>query len=255
MTHFIGILSGKGGVAKTTTAVNLSAAMNYFGRDVILMDGNLSTPNVGLHLGAAVVPINLHHVLKGKNHITEAIYLHSSGIKIIPAGLSISDLRDVQPERLKKALPSLEGLADVVVVDGAAGLGREALSIMNAVDDLIIVTNPELPAVADAMKTIKIAEELGKNVKGVVVTKTGDANDISLQSLRTLLEKPILAIIPQDKAIRSSLIKKDPVIYAHPKSRSAVAYKKLAANLIGLEYNEKAESKFSEFLRNLRSSK
>ena len=252
MTHYIGILSGKGGVAKTTTAVNLSAAMNFFGRDVILMDGNLSTPNVGLHLGAPVVPINLHHVLKGKNHITEAIYMHPSGIKIIPAGLSISDLKDVQPEKLKQTLPSLDGLADVVVIDGAAGLGREALSLMNAVKDLIIVTNPELPAVADAMKTIKIAESLGKNVRGVVVAKTGDHGDISLPNLQTLLEKPILAIIPHDKAIRMSLIRRDPVIYTHPKSRSAVAYKKLAANLIGIEYSEKAESKFSEFLRNLR---
>jgi septum site-determining protein MinD len=252
MTHYIGILSGKGGVAKTTTAVNLSAAMNYFGRDVILMDGNLSTPNVGLHLGAPVVPINLHHVLKGKNHITEAIYMHPSGIKIIPAGLSVSDLKDVQPEKLKQTLPSLDGLTDIVVIDGAAGLGREALSLMNAVNDLIIVTNPELPAVADAMKTIKIAEELGKTVRGVVIAKTGDYGDISLPNLQTLLEKPILATIPHDKAIRMSLVRKDPVIYTHPKSRSAVAYKKLAANLIGVEYGEKAESKFSEFLRNLR---
>ena len=252
MTHYLGILSGKGGVAKTTTAVNLSAALNYFGRDVILMDGNLSTPNVGLHLGAPVVPINLHHILKGANHITEAIYMHPSGIKIIPAGLSIADLRDVEPEKLKQVIPSLDGLSDVVVVDGAAGLGREALSLMNAVNELIIVTNPELPAVADAMKTIKIAEELGKNVRGVVVAKTGGNGDIPIKNLETLLERPILAIIPYDKAIRHSLVKKDPVIYTHPKSRSAVAYKKLAANLIGVEYSEKAESKFSEFLRNIK---
>ncbi len=254
MTHYLGILSGKGGVAKTTTAVNLSAAMNYFGRDVILMDGNLSTPNVGLHLGASVVPINLHHVLKGKNHITEAMYMHPSGIKIIPAGLSINDLKNVQPEKLKQVLPQLDGLADVVVIDGAAGLGREAISLMNAVNNLIIVTNPELPALADALKTIKIAEDLGKNVRGVVITKTGNDGDISLQNLRTILEKPILAVIPHDKAIRQSLIKKDPVVYTHPKSRSAIAYKKLAANLIGIEYNEKAESKLSAFLRRLKGN-
>ncbi|MCD4760173.1 cell division ATPase MinD [archaeon] len=252
MTHYIGILSGKGGVGKTSTAVNLSAAMCHFGRDVILMDGNLSTPNIGLHLGAPVVPINLHHVLKGKNHITEAMYLHPSGIKIIPAGLSINDLKDVQPEKLKQVLPSLDGLTDVVIIDGAAGLGGEAIALMNAVKDLIIVTNPELPAVADAMKTIKIAEELGKNVRGVVVTKTGEQGDIPLSNLQTLLEKPILAIIPHDKAIRHSLLKKDPVIRTHPKSKSAIAYKKLAAGLIGIEYNEKAQSKFSEFLRDLR---
>jgi septum site-determining protein MinD len=252
MTHYVGILSGKGGVAKTTTAVNLSAAMNYFGRDVVLMDANLSTPNVGLHLGAPVVPINLHHVLKGKNHLSEAIYLHPSGIKIVPGGLSIPDLRDVKPENLKKVLPALDGLTDVVIIDGAAGLGREALSLMNAVDDLIVVTNPELPAVADAMKTVRVAEEMGKNVRGIVVTKIGGEGDISNTNLGTLLEKPVLATVPYDKAIRSSLLKKDPVVYSHPKSKSAIAYKKLAAELIGIEFNEKPEGKFIEFFNKLK---
>jgi len=252
MTHYVGILSGKGGVAKTTTAVNLSAAMNYFGRDVVLMDANLSTPNVGLHLGAPVVPINLHHVLKGKNHITEAIYMHPSGIKIVPGGLSIQDLKDIRPENLKQILPALEGLTDIVIIDGAAGLGREALSLMNSVDDLIVVTNPELPAVADAMKTVRVAEEMGKNVRGIVVAKTGSEGDISNTNLKTLLEKPILGIIPHDKSIRLSLLKKDPVVYSHPKSKSAIAYKKLAAELIGIDYNEKPDNRFSEFFNKLK---
>ena len=51
MTVKVGILSGKGGVGKTSTAVNMAAAMSYFGRDVVVIDGNLSTPNLGLHLG------------------------------------------------------------------------------------------------------------------------------------------------------------------------------------------------------------
>lgn len=252
MTHYVGILSGKGGVAKTTTAVNLSAAMNYFGRDVVLIDANLSTPNVGLHLGAPVVPINLHHVLKGKNHLSEAMYMHPSGIKIIPGGLSIPDLKDVKPENLKQVLPVLDGLTDVVIIDGAAGLGREALSLMNSVDDLIVVTNPELPAVADAMKTVRVAEDLGKNVRGIVVARSGGEGDISNTNLRTLLEKPILASIPHDKAIRHSLLKKDPVVYSHPKSKSAIAYKKLAAELIGIDFDEKPASKFSEFFNRLK---
>ena len=252
MTHYIGILSGKGGVAKTTTSVNLSAALNYLGRDVILVDANLSTPNVGLHLGAPIVPINLHHVLKGKNKIVEAMYLHPSGIKIIPGGLSIQDLDGVRPEKLKNILPELDGLADIVIIDGAAGLGKEALSLMEAVKELIIVTNPELPAVADALKTIKIAESLGKNIRGVVVSKTGSEGDIPFNNLQTILDKQILAVIPHDKAIRQSLLRKDPVVFTHPRSKSAIAYKKMAANLIGVEFNETVEGNFSKFLRNLK---
>ena len=66
MTKIIVITSGKGGVGKTTTAINLGAAMNHFGKDVLVIDGNLTTPNVGIHLGSPEVPINLNHILNGK---------------------------------------------------------------------------------------------------------------------------------------------------------------------------------------------
>ena len=73
MNKIIVITSGKGGVGKTTTAINLGAAMNYFGKDVLIIDGNLSTPNVGIHLNSPEVPINLNHVLLGKAEAKEAM--------------------------------------------------------------------------------------------------------------------------------------------------------------------------------------
>lgn len=249
MTRFVGVLSGKGGVAKTTTVVNLGSAMNYFGRDVTIVDGNLSTPNLGLHLGVPVFPITLHDVLKGKNHLSEAIYLHPSGLKIVPSGLSIVDFRSVNPDNLSKVLPYLDGLSDIVLVDGSAGLGKECLAVMSAVDDIIVVTNPELPAVTDALKAIKLSEQLGKNVRGVVLAKSGEGEDMDIDAVNSMLGKKIIGIIPYDKSIRESLRRKEPVIYSNPKSRGAIAYKRLAANLMGIDYNEKADNRFGSFMR------
>ena len=79
------ITSGKGGVGKTTTAVNLGAALNKFKEDVLIVDANLSTPNLGLHFGAPIVPVSLSHVLQGKAEIEDAIYEHSSGLKLVPS--------------------------------------------------------------------------------------------------------------------------------------------------------------------------
>jgi septum site-determining protein MinD len=252
MTVKVGILSGKGGVGKTSTAVNMAAALSYFGRDVVVIDGNLSTPNLGLHLGVPVVPITLHDVLKGKNSLSDSVYLHHSGLKIVPAGLSLDDLRNVSPEKMKKVLPTLDGLTDVVLVDGSAGLGRETLALIQSIDELIIVTNPELPAVTDALKTIRLAEEMGKKVRGVVLTKTGENHDIPFDNIENLLEKPIIGMVPHDKAIRESLIRREPVVFSHPKSKSSIAYKKMVADLIGVEFNEKVESKFYGFFKKLR---
>ncbi len=95
MSNIIVITSGKGGVGKTTTAINLAAAINHFKKDVLVIDGNLTTPNVALHLGAAEVPVNLNHVLLGKAAPHEAIYEHNSGIKIMPSSLSIKNWKKI----------------------------------------------------------------------------------------------------------------------------------------------------------------
>jgi len=101
MQKVIVITSGKGGVGKTITAINLGAAMNYFGKDVLIVDGNLTTPNIGIHLNSPEVPITLNHVLSKKAEIFEAVYEHGSGIKIIPSSLSIKELKKIRPEKIK----------------------------------------------------------------------------------------------------------------------------------------------------------
>ncbi len=249
MSIFIGLLSGKGGAGKTSTALNLGAALNHFGRDVILVDGNLSTPNLGLHLGVHSVPISLHDVLRGKNNIAEAVYAHSSGVKLLPAGLSLNDMKNINPSNLNKFLPALDGLADIILVDSAAGLGREALSVMEAVDEILIVTNPELPAVTDALKTIKLADEIGKKVRGVIVTRHGGKGDMSLENISLLLGKPVVGVVPEDEAMRQSLVRRESVLHILPRSKSAIAYKNLAAFLTGIDYREDIkEGWFSRFL-------
>lgn len=249
MTKFIGILAGKGGTGKTTTSINLGAALNYFGKDVIVVDTNLTTPNIGLHLGVPVVPINLHHVLQGKNRITEAVYMHPSGTKIVPAGISVKDLRYSQAEKLKRVLLGLKGLTEFVLLDGAAGLGKEAIGGIDAADELIIVTNPEMPAITDALKTIKLAQQMGKEVLGVVVTKTKTGyDDVSLKNIETMLDIPIIGVVPEDKSIREALVQREAVIHTHPKSPSAMAYKRLAAALLGVNYRERPAASQKEKL-------
>lgn len=251
MTRFVCILSGKGGVAKTTTTVNLGAALNHFGRDVTIIDGNLTTPNLGLHLGIPTDIISLHDVLKGKHNILKSVYQHSSGLKIIPGSLSLSHFKKTKFSNFSKVLPSLSGLTDVVLIDCAPGLGDDVFSVVKAVDDVVVVTNPELPAVADALKIVKLVEKQNKNIKGIVLTKTGLNHDINFEDIKGLMEKDIIANIPYDKSIRESLFRKEPVVYSHPKSKSAVAYKKLAADLIGVEYNEKVSGKVKTFFSSL----
>ncbi len=243
MTKVIVITSGKGGVGKTTTAVNLGAAINFFGKDVLVIDGNLSTPNVGVHLGSPEVPINLNHILNKEADVFEGVYEHESGLKIIPSSLSIKELEKLKPEKLKDFVKDFKKVVeDYVIVDCAAGLGNEALSSIKIADELVLVSNPEMPAITDALKAIKIAEQLKKDIKGVIMTRV-KRNHIELQptTVREMLEVPILGMVPEDESVAESLNLKDAVVHTHPKSRAARAYKEIAANLIGEEYDSDAD--------------
>ena len=250
MSKIIVIASGKGGVGKTTTAINLAAAMNYFGKDVLVIDGNLTTPNVGIHLNAPEVPVNLNHVLKGDAEPFEAVYEHESGMKIMPSSLSIKELKRTKPERMKDFKKDFKKIADHVIVDCAAGLGHEAMCAIELADELIIVTNPEMPAITDALKTVKFAEQLKKPVKGVIVTRVKkDEIELQPETVKEMLEVSILGMVPEDDSVRKSINMKNAVIHTHPKSNASRAYKEIAAKMLNVDYDsdEDKEGFFSRF--------
>ncbi len=242
MSRIIVITSGKGGVGKTTTAINLAAAMKYFGEDVLIIDGNLSTPNVGLHLNSPEVPVNLNHVLIGKAEPFEAVYEHESGIKIMPSSLSVKELKRAKPERMKDFKNQFKKLGRKIIVDSSAGLGIEASSAMEMADELIIVTNPEMPAITDALKALRLAEQMKKPVLGIIVTRVRK-DDIELGSdvVREMLEAPILGMVPEDIAVKKSIRNKKPVVYSHPKSDASRAYKEIAAKILNVPYDSKKD--------------
>jgi septum site-determining protein MinD len=242
MTKLIVITSGKGGVGKTTTAINLGAAINYFGEEVLVIDANFSTPNVGLFLNSPEVPVDLNQVLKGKADPFEAVYEHESGMKVMPSSLSIKELRKIRPEKIKDFKSDFKKLSKYVIVDSAAGLGPEAISVIEMADELIIVTNPELPAITDALKTIKLAEELGKTILGVVVTRVKkDELEMQPDTVKEMLEIPILGMIPEHKNIRKAQSLKDAVVHTHPRSLPARAYKEIAAKILNIDYDSEKE--------------
>jgi len=238
MKKVIVIASGKGGVGKTTTAINLGAAMKHFNHDVLIIDANMSTPNIGIHLNSPEVPINLNHILQKKAHPYEAVYVHESGIKIIPSSLSVKELGKLKMEKLKDFKKEFQNLADIVILDCSAGLGKEAMSAMEAADEIILVSNPEMPAITDALKTIKVAEAMNKPILGIIITRVRkNKYELSPEIVKEMLEIPILGMIPEDILVQDALRKKNPLVCVHPKSKSARAYKEIAAKILEEEYD------------------
>jgi len=245
MTRIIAVASGKGGAGKTSVTANLGAALAHMGYETIVLDGNLTTPNLGMHFGIALYPTTLHDVLKGKAHIRDAIYKHKSGLKIIPAGISLNDLRGVDARDLPNAMLDLLGMADIVLVDVAAGLGREALSAIESSDEMIVVTNPELPTVTDALKAVKLAQKVGTKVTGVILNRVkGHKHEMSDKDVQSMLEGiSIIGRIPEDEAFHLSLKKKNPVVFCKPYSQSGKELRRISAGIVNLDQNMFEEEK------------
>lgn len=234
MAKVYAVVSGKGGVGKTTSTINLGTSLNKLGENVIVIDGNLTTPNVGIHLGAPIVPTTINQVLNNQAKLEDAIYEHESGTKIMPASLSLKEAEKIDYKKLPEIIKKLKKITDHILIDSAAGLGEEAKASIHASDELIIITNPEMSAVTDALKTIKLAEEINKPVKGVIITRYRNAKtEMPISNIKDMLETPILGVIPEDEAIKESQVIKNAVIHTHPKSKSARQYIDASRRILG----------------------
>lgn len=237
MSRIIGLISGKGGVGKSTTAINLASALVELGKSSVVVDANLDTPNVGVLLGSPVVDFHLHHVLKGRKGIEGAVYLHDSGLEFVPAGLGVLEMKGLNYDKLGKELKKLSH--DYVFVDGPAGLGSDVKELVKSCDEFIIVCNAEMAAITDAMKAAKFVEKAKKRVIGVVVTRIKkDDLDVGLSSIENLLDHPVIGLIPEDDRVRESATLHDSAVCAFPKSKVAKGYFKLGSAFAGVEYIE-----------------
>lgn len=238
MSRTIAVIGGKGGVGKTTISSNLAYALTKLGEDVIAIDSNLTTPNLGIHFGMHLPPKTLHDVLRGDASLKNATYAHPYGFKFIPASISVDALNDVDIGKLPNVTFNLTGKADYILIDSAAGLGREALSAIDAADEILLVTNPDMPSVADALKTADIARKLDKNIIGVVINRRKKKqHELSTGEIRDMLDVPVISEVPEDKLVAESISAKQPIVDYAPDSDASIEIRRLAHTITGRKFD------------------
>lgn len=229
----IGVVSGKGGTGKTTTAINLAMGLQYLGEDIIIIDTDVTSANLGLHLGLYSLSTKLQDALDDKIDLKDTIYVHPTGLKFVPSSISLDSLQS-DINNLKKLLKTLDG---TVIIDSPPGLDREAQKVLRLCDELVVVTNPDLPALTNAVKVIKTAEDLNKRVLGIVVNRvSGLAHEITPSEIEAMCEHPIISIVPEDASVKESIFEKTPVIGYNPYTPASVGFLKLAHHINGVDY-------------------
>ena len=201
----------------------------------MVVDTNLITPNLALQLGLTPNTATLNRVLKKQANIFDAVHVHESGLHVIPAGLSAREPTNHFLTDFRSALAPLAEKYDIALMDCGAGLWGEIAQSAKAADEALIVTNPELTAMVDSLKAIKMAEKLGIAITGVVLNKSnGRKYGLSDDTVDGMLNGySILTKIPYDKKVMQSNNLRKPVLEYKPRAKSSKAFRKLAKELVG----------------------
>ncbi|MDI6798411.1 MAG: cell division ATPase MinD [Candidatus Aenigmarchaeota archaeon] len=244
----IGIVSGKGGVGKTTLVANLGVALSKFDRRVTLIDCNITTSHLGFCFGLFYYNKTLNHVLRKEANLSEATYFHFSGIKIIPASLSLEELIGVDIDQLKPSIENIED-TDIALLDAAPGFGREAMSVLSASSEVIFVTIPYMNAIADVVRGYRVVKQLGVRPLGIVLNMVrNDLHELTETEVEELTELPVIASIPFDKNVQKSLAEGVPTILYKDYSPASIAIMRLASELLGEYYSPPKARIFSRIL-------
>jgi septum site-determining protein MinD len=232
----IAVASGKGGVGRTTLVANLGIALARIGKATIIVDGSLTTPNLALLFKLENVVYTLNDVLAGEAALADAMYDGPGGVKIVPAAVTLDQIRRVRSDLLPEVLRELPEGTDFLLIDVPGGLRRETVSALRAGRELMLVITPQMIAISDALKTRLIGEFLGLKPIGIVLNRTREVEfELAGEEIKTILNLPLLAEIPEDASVKKALKLGKPLIELSPNSSASKAIKNLAKKLVGMK--------------------
>ena len=247
--HKVLVLSGKGGVGKSTVAVNLAVALAAAGKKVGLLDVDIHGPSVPKLLGVENFPL---HGTEESLHPLEI----GDNLRVMSIGFLLRDSDDAVIWRgpmkfgaIKQFLGDVEwGELDYLIVDSPPGTGDEPLTIaqlINDADGAVIVTTPQDVALIDVRKCISFCRQLSMPVIGVVENMSGflcphcgERTEIFKSGGGRVMAEdmgvPFLGSIPIDPSIVSSSDEGKPYVVNAPETEAGRIFAALAAPILRL---------------------
>ena len=228
--------SPKGGVGKTTLAVNLAYALATMNKKIALIDLSLQFGEVGVFLdiakGDTIADMVEEHSFE-LSTIKSYLIRHQSGIQVMLSSSSPEYAELIQPVHVNAILSSLRTEFDYVIVDMGVAFGDCAIAAMETADTILLVVNEDIASLHDAKRSIKVLEALNQQDKLKIVVNKEGISTITVKNVANLLEATPVLVIPFDlKSAMLAVNRGIPMLSCAPNSKASKAIREYARTLI-----------------------
>jgi pilus assembly protein CpaE len=235
--HIISFFSTKGGVGKTTIAVNLAAQLGRLGKwKVLLVDLNLQFGDVAVFLNMMPKKTIADLTQAGSlqySDIQSYLLTHNSGMDVLIAPSRPEYAEYVTSEYINKILTEVKPHFDYIICDNSSSFNEISLASLDAADQVVLVVTPDIPALKNIKLSLEVLEGLNHTDK-IQLILNQIVNEVGMQvnDIEKSLNFPIAFNIPSDgKSLVTALNKGIPFVQLYPMSKPAEAIRKMVASL------------------------
>ena len=262
LTRVISVASGKGGVGKTTTTVNLAIALSNAGNRVLVLDADLGLANVDVILGLSP-RFTINDVLSGKRLIDEVMIDGPANISIIPAASGVESMCHLTASDKLMLLNSIEGVAkdfDYLLIDTQAGIGSPVTYFTSASQEILIVINSEPTSLTDAYALMKVLHQNYGEKRFLVLANNVASEREGEQAFRRLAKVSerflqarltFVGHILHDSSVRESIMAQRAVLEAFPSGIAGRGFAALARTIDRMEPRHEAKGGMQFFFEKL----
>ena len=244
------VYSPRGGVGSTTIAANLAVALNEAANArVLLVEGKLFFGHLDVMLNirtrtnlADLVP---HAAAMDEMLVREVVTQHISGVYVLLAPPDIQAAQGIRPQELFNIMAGLKRYYDYLIVDAGSSLTENTVTLMDAADRILLVTSPDLAALHDVSRFVRISQSLAYPQEKIllILNRAERPGGVRARDIATVLRREIYAQIPDDPldALRS-LNRGIPLVLNYPRSPASRAYQTLARQLYAASLGASAQT-------------
>lgn len=253
LARVITVTSGKGGVGKSNTAINLACHFKKMGQRVIILDADFGLANIEIMFGT-VPKHNLCDLIYQGKSITDIITWGPMDIGFISGGSGIAGLSNLSSDYLNyiiQNLAKLDAIADIVIIDTGAGISDAVLDFLVASGEILVVATPEPTSITDSYSLLKALNSHPRfsredsKIK-VIANKVSsvEEGEVMYNKLNSVVSRylrlPIafLGAVPQDAHLENAVMQQMPVTMQTPNAKSAKAFERMAYTLMDKEYDK-----------------